>query len=280
MPNSIIVSAPARLTGDIDADALIIRSSSCEELVTAQSRYQDKVKAAELELRASDVSLLSSLPVGFPLVLRLNPPQASVLYTSAWLCDRFPIAVTMAIDAGLLSAVKIVTSAQAHLAVDLDEVRDPGELMAVLHYYLHEPHLSVPVEFFHTLFSACVEGERLSLADMYSEEPDRFLHVDDSGRVTASARFAAAGKYFGELAEGLVVSQESPLLQEIRNRKKNLFLSRSACASCEVFDLCGGYLRFVTTEFDCSPFVEIMQEIKARAREMAEDIRRARETGA
>jgi hypothetical protein len=280
MPNSIIVSAPARLTGNIDSDAVIIRSSSCEELVVAQNRYQDKVKAGELEVLEADVSPLSSLPVGFPLVLRLKPLQASLLYTSTWLCDRFPIAVTMAIDSGLLNAVKIVTSAQAHVAVDLDDVRDPGELMAVLDYYLHEPHLSVPIEFFHTLFSACVQNEPFSLADMYAEEPDRFLYLDDSGRLTASARFAAAGKFFGELADGLMVGQESPLLQEIRNRKKNLFLSGSACASCEVFDVCCGYLRFVTTEFDCIPFVEVMQEIKVRAREMAEDIRRAKETGA
>ncbi len=186
----------------------------------------------------------------------------------------------MSIDSGLLSGIRIVTSAQAHVALDLDDVRDPAELMAVLNYYLHEPHLSVPVEFFHSLFSSCVQGEPVSLAEMYAEDPEKFLYVDDAGRITASARFAAAGKFFGGLAEGLKVGEDSPLLTEIRNRKKNLFVSRSVCASCEAFDLCGGYLRFVTNEFDCDPFIQVMQEIKERAAEMAEDVRRSTESGA
>jgi hypothetical protein len=259
---------------------VIIRASSCEELVTTQRSYQDKVKAVELDVLDSDVSDLSGLPMGFPLILRLDPGQAALLYTHTWLCDRFPIAVNMTVDSGLLNGVKIVTSAQAHVALDLDDVRDPSELMAVLNYYLHEPHLSVPVEFFHTLFSSFVQGEPISLAEMYWEDPERLLYVDDAGRVAASARFAAAGKFFGELADGLKVNEDSPLLQEIRNRKKNLFLSRSMCASCEVFELCSGYLRFVVSEFDCDPFIEVMQEIKVRAAEMAEDIRRATEPGA
>ncbi len=280
MPNSLLVSAPARLTADIDSDSVVIRSSSCEELVSAQRSFEGKVKAAQLDVVDTEVSALSGLPMGFPLILRLNPGQASLLYTHTWLCDRFPIAVNMTIDSGLLNGVKIVTSAQALVALDLEDVRDPGELTAVLNYYLHEPHLSVPIEFFHSLFSSSVQRTPVSLAETYPEDPEKFLYVDEAARVTASARFAAVGKFFGEFANGLKVGEDSALLQEIRNRKKNLFLSRSRCASCEVFELCGGYLRFVTNEFDCDPFIEVMQEIKIRAAEMAEDIRRATEPGA
>ncbi len=82
MPKLILVSAPARLSADIDSDSLIIRSSNCEELVATQSRYQDKVKAVELAVLDADVSALSGLPMGFPVILRLNPGQGALLVHS------------------------------------------------------------------------------------------------------------------------------------------------------------------------------------------------------
>ena len=48
---------------------------------------------------------------------------------------------------------------------------------------------------------------------------------------------------------------------------------------CEGFDLCEGYLRFVDTNFDCDPFLEVFSAIKATAKEIADDLAKAEELG-
>ena len=277
MYDSILVSIPARLALDVDCDNLLVRSGSCEEIVSAFMNLGERLKEVEFEGLGEDLHSLSALPLGFPVVLKLHPGVAPHLYTNAWLGDRFSLEVLMDVDKGLLQGVKTVTSAMVPVTMNLEEISDSAELMPVLNYYLHDTHVQVPVEFFHSMISSCLRGATVALSDFYAESPTQFLYVDESRRVTASARLARAGKFFGTVAGGLKIDEESQLYKDLLDRKKNLVLSGSKCIACEGFDLCGGYLRFVDTHFDCDPFLEVFKEIKAKAKEIADDLAKAEE---
>ena len=235
----------------------------------------DRVVGVELEKLADDVSLLSALPQGLSITLNLRPAEAANVYTSSWLSDRFSLAVLMDVEKGLLEGVRIVTSAQIPVVINLDSLSDDSELISVLDYYLHERHLQVPIEFFHSLFTAQIQGAALSLADVYPESPERHLYVDESGAITGSARLARAGKFFGSVTEDPQIDRESALYKLLINPKKSLFLSGSSCASCEAFDVCAGYLRIVDTSFDCTMWLQMFREIKATAKEIVEDLERS-----
>lgn len=277
MYDSILVSIPARLAADVDCENLVARSGNCEEIVSAYKTLGERLKEVELEGLGEDIHNLSALPLGFPVVLKLHPVDAPHLYTNTWLGDRFSLEALMDVDKGLLQGVKTVTSAMVPVTMNLEEMSDSAELMPVLNYYLHDAHVQVPVEFFHSMISARFRGASLALSDLYPESPTQFLHVDESGKVAASARLARAGKFFGTIAGGLKIDEDSQLYKDLLDPKKNLVLSGSKCIACEGFDLCGGYLRFVDTNFDCDPFLEVFKEIKAKAREIADDLARAEE---
>lgn len=272
MTNPVCVSVPARLADRIEADVIVVRSARCAEIVQAYQSRGERIQGVQLEGLGDDLFSLSDLPIGLPMTVKMHPGDAAQVYTSSWLSDRFVLGILMDVDNGLLQGVRIVTSAGVPVILNLDEVHDTGELISVLHYYLHEPHLQVPVEFFHSLFNAFLNKETLSLEGMYPESPDTFLYIDESGRVSGSARLARANKFFGEVTTGLALNEESPEYKNLLDRRKNIFLFGSACAACEHFDLCGGYLRFIENKFDCEPFINAFTEMKTKAREIAADL--------
>ncbi len=275
MHDSVLVSIPARLAAEVDCENLVVRSESCEEIAAAYKTLGERIKEVELEGLSEDLHSLSALPLGLPVRLKLHPADAPHLYTNLWLTERFSVEVLMDVDKGLLHGVKVATSAMVPVSLNLDELSDAGELMSVLNYYLHDAHVQVPVEFFHSMISAYLQKTTVALPDLYPESPDQFLYVDESGKVSASARLARAGRFLGDVSGGLQIDEESQLYKDLLDRKKNLVLSGSKCVSCERFDLCEGYLRFVDSNFDCGPFLEVFNEIKATAKEIADDIAEA-----
>jgi hypothetical protein len=277
MSNSVLVSIPARLTGDVDCENLVVRSADCDEIASACKTLGDRVKGVELEGLREDLSSLSALPLGLPVRIKLHPGDAPHLYTNTWLGDRFTLEALMDVDKGLLHGAKIATSIMVPVTLNLEEISDTGELMSALDFYLHDTHVQVPVEFFHSMITACLRGEPVALLDLYPESPVEFLHVDESGRVSASARLARAGRFLGTISGGLKIDEESQLYKDLLHRKKNLVLSGSKCVSCEGFGLCEGYLRFVDTNFDCDPIMEVFSAIKATAKEIADDLAKAEE---
>jgi len=239
--------------------------SACRDLGT-------RVQGIELNGLPEDVLKLADLPPDLPVVVKLQPSDAARIYTNTWMADRFSLSVLMDVDRGLLQGVKTVTSASIPVILNLEEIHDASDLMPTLQYYLHDRHLRVPLEFFHSAFIGCLKGTPVSLLQLYPESPTTHLYIGQALQVTASERLARAGRYFGYVSRGLQVDTSAALYMDLIDHKKNLFVSGSPCASCEAFDLCEGYLRFVEPGFKCEPFLEVFLEIKAKAREMAEDL--------
>ena len=275
MRNDPVVNVPAALCDDVDFGSVIIRSGSCGDIVRAHKALGDRIVGVELEKLSDDVSLLSALPQGISLTLKLRPVEAANVYTSSWLSDRFALAALMDVEKGLLEGVRIVTSAQIPVVINLDSLSDDSELISVLDYYLHDRHLQVPIEFFHSLFTARIQGKTVSLAEVYPENPEQHMYVYESGAIAGSSRLAKAGKFFGSITADPQIDRESAPYKTLINLKKSLFLSGSSCVSCEAFDVCAGYLRIVDTNFDCGPWLRMFKEIKATAKEIVEDLTNA-----
>jgi hypothetical protein len=275
MYESVLASIPARLASEVDCENLVVRSDSCAEIVAAYETLGERIKEVELEGLGADLHILSALPLGLPVRVKLHPKDAPDLYTNTWLSDRFSLEALMDVDKGLLQGVKIAASAMVPVTLNLEELSDDDELMSVLNYYLHDPHVQVPVDFYHSMITAYLQGSTVALPDLYTESPTHFIYVDESGKVSASARLARSGRFLGTFSGGLQIDEESELYQNLLNRKKDLVLTGSKCVSCEQFDLCEGYLRFIDVNFDCDQFLQVFGEIKAKAKEIGEDLANA-----
>ena len=185
MNNPVLVSVPASLAGEVDAEALILRSGQSDEIVSACRDLGTRVQGIELNGLPEDVLKLADLPQDLPVTIKLHPREAARVYTNTWMADRFSLSILMDVDQGMLQGVRTVTSASIPVILNLEEIRDASELMATLNYYLHDRHLRVPVEFFHSAFIGCMKGTPVSVLQIYPESPTTHLHIDRSMQVTA-----------------------------------------------------------------------------------------------
>ncbi len=272
MNGDILVSLPAGMAPPVDCAALVIRSGRVEDLVSACRALGDRVCGLELHGAGHNVAPLACLPSGMPLLWKFPVSEAADIFAHTWLAEHFDLGVMMDASTGIFDAVKIVTSAEVPVVLCLDGAIDCPALMSLLDYYLHSKYLQVPVEFFHSMFALLVRGVNVSLADLYLENPVQALHVDEHGRITASSRFALAGRSFGSMNDGFSVDRESPFYRFLQDPGKALHLTGSSCCWCESFDLCGGHLRFVDPDFDCIPFQGLFKAIKGAAAEIVDDL--------
>jgi hypothetical protein len=272
MNEEIVAALPADLVPGTDFPAIMIRSSRIEALVETCTEAEDRVVGIELLGVPEDLSELARLPLGMPLTWHLPVSAAPQVYTHTWLLEHFDLAVLMSAGPGFFRAAKTVTCAGIPVIIGLDTDSDCSELVSLLDFYLHDRYLQVPMEFFQTMFASRVSGVNVSLAEIYTERPDRMLYVDDRGNVTASSRLAQAGKFFGCLSKELRIDEQSDLYRFLQNPRKSLFLSGSPCAVCASFDLCEGYLRFVDPNFACEGFMPLFETIKREAAELARDL--------
>ena len=122
---------------------------------------------------ASDVSQV-------PLDVVLSDPASefSDLYRLVDVCTMHDVRVTMPAAPGFLKAIKLAASSRLPVRVIPGQPTPEvlAELMEALEFYLHEPVVEMPVEFFHSLLMTLGRAEKGSLWMILEEDPAAFLH--------------------------------------------------------------------------------------------------------
>lgn len=108
---------------------------------------------------------------------------------------------------------------------------------------------------------------------VYFENPLRFLHIDEKGRVFLSKK---------DFSDGLCVTdgdccpekiRSTPLFKERLAKWHETFLKPDGCAYCEVYKLCGGIFEYISKDHACRDFfidllggIEFIQKKKNRVK--------------
>ena len=121
-----------------------------------------------------------------PLDVVLSDPASefSDLYRLVDVCTMHDVRVTMPAAPGFLKAIKLAASLRLPVRVIPGQPTPEvlAELMEALEFYLHEPVVEMPVEFFHSLLAAKCGVDEGSLWMILEEDPAAFLHYDAEGR--------------------------------------------------------------------------------------------------
>lgn len=144
----------------------------------------------------------------------------------------------------------------------------PEALAASLDHYLTCPTLEVPIEPWHSLARRAASARGADLWGHADETIRRDHWLDDTGRVTLSARYAREERFFGALTDGPGVWESSELWGLLANRRQLLFRERSACAFCAQFPPCGGYGAREGVEPDpawCEVWIPLLERIERAA---------------
>lgn len=185
--------------------------------------------------------------LALPLDVILSDPanEFSLLYRLVDVRIVRSVRVTMPVAPGFMKALRLAASLQ--LPVRLLPGQSSAEVLAELHeaanFYLHDPMVDSPVEFFHTLLIALREGVNTTLWTMLEEDPNVFAR-ENSQRPRDFVE-----KHLAHLIE-----------------------QNAECASCRWQLPCAGYFKSPDLGYDCTGVKKILATIESAADEIGRDL--------
>lgn len=181
-------------------------------------------------------------------VIVSNPAtQYAAIYRLVDVRNVRPVRVTIPVVKGFLKSLRLAVS--IHLPVRLlpgqpgPEVI--GELEEALEYYLHDPMVEVPVEFFHSLLALARGAAGPDLWIATEQDPDVFALPD----WTSPKEVGFVDQHLAQLEA-----------------------TGAECATCPWKMVCRGFFKVPDSEYSCVEIVPILNRIGQAGEEMKMDL--------
>jgi hypothetical protein len=155
------------------------------------------------------------------------------------------VRVTMPAASGFMKALRLAASLQlpVRLLPGQPSTAALAELAEAAQFFLHDPMVETPVEFFHSLLAALRGAEGDTLWMMLEEDPKVFARDEARGPrdfvVTHLARLIAQG---------------------------------AECATCQWQKVCAGYFKWPDPAYDCAGVKQLLSSIQSAADEIGRDL--------
>lgn len=267
---TIVYHIPLTLVAAYRGQKIIVRSQDPTALVKGlpESDHENLVGVQLLSL-TTDADALADWGEAVPVELAMLHPETEfpLLYRHAKLLDKHPMRVTIPVIPGFSKAVKIATSLQfrVKLEVSQPDAATVAELCTVLAFYLHHSSVSQPVEYFHSTLLSFYHRDPVTLWDIQEEDPASLRYVTDEGREIV-ARQLVNGHV------GNVGSVPGDLDAFVTNLTTEVLAGQSECSHCEFFPNCGGYFKWPRKEYSCDGVKTVFHTLREAAGELAHDL--------
>ena len=198
-----------------------------------------------------------------PLDVFLATPasQFSDLYRLVDVRAVRDVRVSMRASPGFLKALKLAVALQ--LPVRLLPGQPAPEVCAELTeaatFYLCDPMVETPIEFFHSVLAFMCGAGTGSLWTILEEDPEIFLHQDPNGR---SKLACVSGSLPPEIS----------LPTFVVTRFKQLVEQNTECTTCPWQQICQGYFKWPEPAYDCRGVKQLFSIIKTAADEMRQEL--------
>ena len=260
------VNVPVHLAANFPENLLVVRSGSPGALVERiDDDLGEQIDYVQLTDLDADPSPLIRWKQTFALDLTMSEPdrQFSRLYAFAPLLDRGPVRVRIPAVDGVRKAVKLAASLRFSVAIvpgQPDEAILP-RLIELADFYLRNPAIQEPVEFFHSLFFAFVNGEKTTLWDILEKNPERFCYVEDDGSVAPPPKPV----FWPERQEFRAANGDFP-------RRPSVAENRIDCQECRFFPNCAGFFKHPNPEYACLSIYPLLEHLEKAAFELKQDL--------
>lgn len=266
--SAVVYNVPLRHLAAFRGRDLVVRSERATALVDhLDSEALEKLAYVQLQGLPPDTECLMNWAEGLAIDVFLADPGAEFaqLYRYAKLLDNHPVRVSVPVLPGFEKAVKVAASLQftVKLEVGQPDTGTVATLEQVLDDYLHQPTVSQPVEYFHTLLLSWFQEPPLDLWAIQEEDPALIRYVDDSGTERLPGRLAQHAA--GLEAAGFVESWGQALLS-----------ADAECAGCAFFAHCRGYYKWPQRDYDCAGVKTLFFTLQRAAGELQSDLAAAR----
>ncbi len=186
-----------------------------------------------------------------PLDVVLDDPAAefSALYRLVDVRLVRPVRVTMPARSGFLKALRLAAAVQ--IPVRLLPGQPGPEILAELteaaEFYLRDPAVEVPVEFFHSVLMNFRGQDVGVLWVVLEQDPEVFVRVNAGGDPVQAADF-------------------------VENHWAGLVASGAECVDCRWQGVCGGYFKWPDPGYSCSGVKELFALLEGAAEEIGRDL--------
>jgi hypothetical protein len=198
-----------------------------------------------------------------PLDVVLSDPASefSDLYRLVDACAAREVRVTVPAAPGLAKAVRLAAALRLPVRV---LPAQPGaealeELRNALEFYLHEPMVETPVEFFHSLLATMSGGDANSLWMILEEDPEAFQLFDANGQ----ARLPRTGD------SDKVMMAGAGFVETHLNR---LIAEGTECATCPWQQQCRGYFKWPNPLYSCEGIKRLFSSIQMAGNEIRKEL--------
>ena len=203
----------------------------------------------------------SGSDVSLDLILADPSSEFPELYKLVDVSALHDVRVTIHARPGLLKAVKLAAALRFPIRVLPGQPKADvlAELQQALDFYLHDPAVEAPVEFFHSWIAGTRGAEVGSLWMILEEDPAGYLQYDNFGQTKLPR-------------SGSVGSAENLPAEFVENHLKSLLEQGAECATCPWQQSCRGYFKWPDRAYSCEGIKDLFSIIQAAADEMARDL--------
>ena len=201
--------------------------------------------------------------VALDVFLAVPGLEFSDLYRLVDVCASRDVRVSMHALPGFSKAVRL--AAALRLPVRLLPGQPTPEVLReladTLAFYLRDPMVETPVEFFHSALAFMSGADTGSLWTILEEDPAIFLHLAPDAR---------------PILPGL---SEFPSRQElgarfVQSHLERLIENNAECAGCPWQRICQGYFKWPDAGYACSGVKQLFSTMEQAAREMGAELER------
>jgi hypothetical protein len=261
--NELIYAVPVERVPDYRGHRLIVRTRDPTMLFTALDEEDlGRVAAVQILSLDADSEALNAWAPGLPLELVMNDPaEFPLLYRHTNLLDNHPARVVIPVRPDFSKAVKVAVALDFAVRLEVGQP-DPGlieELTAALEFYLRQPTVAQPIEYFHSSLLGFYHDQPVPLWVVLDEHPDCLRAVADDGGESLPGRLAGVQVALAPDA-GLEVWIEQVLA------------TAGECRNCEFLGSCGGYFKWPHGDYDCAGVKRVFGLLREAAAELRRDL--------
>jgi hypothetical protein len=265
--NELIHNIPLHRLPNYRMGPLIVRADKPEALIAAlMVEDPARVVAVQLLSLAADSEPLNAWATGLPVELVMMDPVAEfpLLYRHTNLLDQHPVRVVIPVRPGFINAVKVA------LALNFAVRLEPGqpepalieELAAVLEFYLHQPTVAQPIDYFQGTLLGFYHQDPAPLWAVLDEDPEWLRYVADDGAESLYGRLAGVK---------ITVTSDAGLASWI----DQVLAAGEECQACEFRQSCGGYFKWPRRDYDCAGVKRLFSALREAAEELRRDVEAA-----
>jgi len=194
-----------------------------------------------------------------PLDVVMSDPATEhpLLYRLVDVRSVRPVRVTIPVQIGFSKALRLAAAIQLPVRLSLAQPDREAlnELGEALDFYLRDPMVEAPVEFFHSALGGCTGSTDADLWIALECDPAVFQHFGADGRLLLPAGWPELS------ATGFVDEHLAGLDRD-----------GAPCTSCGWRDFCRGYFKLPDPDYSCEGIISLLDRLAGAAAEIKAEL--------